>query len=150
MKKIIKLSNCYFATGLIFCLYSIISHNNQVLNIEDTYYVISANHFALIISLIYLVFGALSLVIEKYLSFGIKAFQYIMFTIPFAYFIFSEDSVYDNTLYNLENPIAFKWHTELIPIGLISSFSISIVLFFSLFVFAFWKWKKKQSSKSHL
>jgi hypothetical protein len=145
MKKLFKISYLYFATGLILCAYSIVSQNKQVLNIDDTYYVISGNDFAIFASLIYLVLGAIFLVIERYLSFGVKVFQYLMFNIPFVYFIFSDVSDYENPGYYLANPIAYKWKTELIPLGLISCFMISIILFFSLFGFAFWKWKKTAS-----
>jgi hypothetical protein len=145
MKKTIKISHLYFATGLILCLYSIISQNKQVLNIDDTYYVISGNDFAIFVSLIYLVLASIFLVIEKYLRFRIKVAQYLMFNIPFIYFIFSNIDDYNNPGYYLGNPIAYKWNTIYIPIGLISSFFISVILFFSLFVFAFWKWKKTAS-----
>ncbi len=146
MKKTLKISYLYFATGLILCLYSIVSQNNQILNIDDTYYVTSGNDFAKFTSLIYLVLGVIFLVIEKHLSFGIKISQFLMFNIPFVYFIFSDLSEYENPGYYLANPIAYKWRTELIPIGLISCFLVSIVLLFSLFVFAFWKWKKMAST----
>lgn len=146
MKKTFKISYFYFATGLILCLYSIVSQNKQVFNVGDTYYVISGKDFAIFTSLIYLVLGAIFLVIEKYLSLGVKIFQYLMFNIPFVYFIFSDLSDYENPGYYLANPIAYKVHTELIPLALISCFLISIALFFVLFVFAFWKWKKKTST----
>lgn len=148
MKKIFKISYLYFATGLILCLYSIVSQNKQVLNLDDTYYVISGNDFAIFSALIYLVFGAIFLVIEKYLSFGIKVFQYLMFNIPFVYFIFSDVSDYENPGYYLGNPIAYKVNTELIPLGLISCFFISIVLFFSLFGFTLWKRIKRPSNNN--
>lgn len=148
MKKTIKISYLYFATGVILCLYSIISQNKQVLNVYDTYYVISGNDCAIFISLIYLVLGVIFLVIEKYLRFGIIVFQYIMFNIPFVYFIFSDVGDYDNPLYYLTNPIAYMWKTELIPHGLIFCFLISIVIFFSFFVFAFWKWRKRPAYNS--
>ena len=148
MKKIIKISYFYFATGLILCLYSIISLNKQILNVYDTYYVISGNDFAIFVSIIYLVLGVTFLVIEKYLSFGIKVFQYLTFNIPFFYFIFSDIIDHDKPLYYLTNPIAFKWKTEYIPLGLIISFLTSIALFFSLFVFAFWKWRKQSAYNS--
>lgn len=150
MKKTIKVSYFYFATGLILCLYSIISQNKQVLNIDDTYYVISGNDFTIFVSLIYLVLGAIFLVIEKYLSFGIKVFQYLMFNIPFVYFVFSDLSDYNNPGYYLGNPIAYKWNTVYIPVGLTICFLISVVLFFALFVFAFWKWKKQPAYNSSL
>ena len=145
MKKIFKISYFYFATGLILCLYLIVSQNKQVLNVHDTYYVISANDFAIFASLIYLVLGVIFLVIERYLSFGIKVLQYLMFNIPFVYFIFSDSIVNENTEYYLANPIAYMWNTELIPLGLIFFVLISIALLFSLFVYAFWKWKKTAS-----
>jgi hypothetical protein len=142
MVKKFKISYLYFATGLILCLYSIVSQNKQVLNIHDTFYVISGNDFAIFTTLIYLVLGVIYLVIENYLSLGIKMFQYLMFNIPLIYLMFSDLSDYKNTGYYLTNPIAYKWNTELIPLGLISCFLISIAFFFSLFVFSFWKWKK--------
>lgn len=145
MKKINKISYFYFATGLILSLYSIISQNTQVLNLDDTYYAISGKDFAMFVSLIYLVLGVIFLEIEKYLRSGIKVFQYLMFNIPFIYFIFSDMSDYNNLGYYLGNPIAYKWNTFYIPVGLIFCFLISIILFISLFVFAFWKWKKKTS-----
>ena len=145
MRKTIKISYFYFATGIILCLYSIISQNKQVLNIHDTYFVISANDFAIFASLIYLVLGVIFLVIEKYLSFGIKVLQYLMFNIPFIYFMFSDLSDYENPRYYLANPIAYMWNTQLIPKGLIFCFILSIGIFLSLFVFAFWKWKKTAS-----
>ena len=145
MKKTIKISYLYFATGLILCLYSIVSQNKQVLNVDDTYYVISGNHFALFVSIIFLVFGAIFLVIGKYLRFGIKVAQYLMFNIPFIYFIFSNVDNYNNPEIYLGNPTAYKWITEYIPMGMYFCFLISIVLFFLLFVFAFWKWKKTAS-----
>jgi hypothetical protein len=145
MEKTIKISYLYFATGIILCLYSIVNQNKQVLNVDDTYYVISGNHFALFVSIIYLVFGSIFLVIEKYLRFGIKVAQYLMFNIPFIYFIFSNIDDYNNPGYYLGNPIAYKWNTIYIPIGLTFCFLISIILFFSMFGFAFWKWKKTAS-----
>jgi hypothetical protein len=148
MKKTKKISYLYFATGLILCLYSFVSQNKQILNIDDTYYVISGNDFAIFISLIYLVLGAIFLVIEKYLSLRIKVIQYLMFNIPFIYFIFSDISEYNNPGYYLGNPIAYKWNTVYIPVGLIFCFLTSIILFISLFVFAFWKWKKRPAANS--
>ncbi len=145
MKKTIKISHLYFVTGLILCLYSIISQNKQVLNIDDTYYVISGNDFAIFVSLIYLVLGSIFLVIEKYLRFRIKAAQYLMFNIPFVYFVFSDLSDYNSPGYYLGNPIAYKWNTIYIPVGLIFCLIISIFIFFSLFAFALWKWKKTAS-----
>lgn len=142
MQKKIKISYLYFATGLILCLYSIISQNKQILNIDDTYYVISGNDFAIFLSIIYLVIVSVFLFTEKYLRFGIKVTQYLMFNIPFIYFIFSNIDDYNNPGYYLGNPIAYKWNTVYIPIGLIFCFLISIILFFSLFALAFWKWKK--------
>ena len=145
MRKTIKISYFYFATGIILCLYSILSQNKQIFNVEDTYYVISGNDFAIFVSLIYLVIGSIFLVIERYLRLIIKVVQYLMFNIPFIYFIFSNINDYNNPGYYLMNPIAYKWNTIYIPIGLIFCFSISVVLIFSLFGFAFWKWKKTTS-----
>lgn len=124
-------------------MHSIVSQNKQVLNVDDTYYVISGTDFAIFTSLIYLVIGVFFLFFEKYSSFGIKVLQYIMFNIPFVYFMLSDVIDYENPGYYLANPIAYKWKAEFIPLGLILCFGISIVLFFSLFVFTFWKWKKK-------
>jgi hypothetical protein len=106
---------------------------------------LSGNDFAIFVSLIYLVIGSIFLVIERYLRLRIKVVQYLMFNIPFIYFIFSNINDYNNPGYYLMNPIAYKWNTIYIPIGLIFCFSISIVLIFSLFGFAFWKWKKMTS-----
>ncbi len=146
MKKIIKISYLYFATGLILALYSILNGENQALNIDDTYYVISANNFALLITLIYLILGVIFLVIEKYLSRGIKVFQYITFNIPLIYFLFSDFIVNDSPLYYLTNPIAYEWFETYIPTALIFSFLLSIFLFFILFLYAFWKWRKKNKA----
>jgi len=146
MKKINKISYFYFATGLTLSLYSIFSQKNQVLNIDDTYYVISGNNFALFVSLIYLIFSTIFLVMEKYIGSGLKVFQYLMFNIPFIYFIFVDLDKYNNPGYYLGNPIAYKWNTMYIPIGLIFCFLISIILFFSYFGYAFWKWKNNKAS----
>lgn len=143
MKKIFKISYLYFTTGLILALYSIFKQENQDFNIDDTYYVISANDFALFVALIYLIIGLLYLVIENYLSKGIKIFQYLLFNIPFFYFIFSDLSVYNNPGYYLGNPIAFKWNTIYIPVALIFAFLLSIVLMLILYVSAFMKWRNK-------
>gem|GEM_PF-6924398 len=75
MKKIIKISHLYFATGIILSLYSITSQNKQVFNIDDTFYVISGNDFAIFVSLLYFASGSIFLVIEKYLRFRIKVTQ---------------------------------------------------------------------------
>ena len=80
--------------------------------------------------------------IEKYLRFGIKAAQYLMFNIPFIYFMFSNIDAYNNPGYYLGNPIAYKWNTIYIPLGQTFCFLISVIVFFALFGFAFWKWKK--------
>jgi hypothetical protein len=145
MKKIIKISYLYFATGLILCLYSFISQNQQVLNVDDTYYMITGNDFAIFVSLVYLILGAIFLVIDNFISFRIKVLQYLMFNIPFVYFVFSDLSDYNNPGYYLGNPIAYKLNTIYIPVGLILCFLISIALFLALFMFAFWKWKKTAS-----
>jgi hypothetical protein len=144
MKNNIKTSNFYFATGLLLCLFSIVSKNKQVLNIYDTYYVISGNDFAVFISLIYLAVGVLYLVIEKHLHFGLKVLQYLMFTIPIVYFIYLNGNDFDTPEYYLANPIAYQWKTVLLAEVLIYGFLLSIVLLLILFVFAFWKWKKSK------
>lgn len=141
MKKVFKISYLYFATGLILCLYSFVSQNKQVLNIEDTYYVISGTDFAIFVSLIYLVLAVFFLVIDKLISLKLKVFQYLMFNIPFVYFMFSDKSDFIDPVYYLMNPIAYKWNTIYIPNGLIFCFLISIICLFLLCGFAFWKWK---------
>lgn len=145
MKKIFKISYLYFATGLILCLYSLVSQANQVLNVDDTYYVISGNDFAIFVFIIYLFLGVIFLVIEKFISSNVKKFQFLMFTIPFIYFVFSDLSDDDKPGFYLTNPIVYQWNTIYIPFGLIFCFLISIICFFSLFGFAFWKWKKTAS-----
>ena len=143
MKKIFKISYLYFATGLILALCSILNQENQEFNLYDKYYVISANDFALFVSLIYLIIGLIFLVIEDYLRKGIKVFQYLLFNIPVIYFIFSDLSVYNNPGYYLGNPIAFKWNTTYIPVVLIFSLILSSILILILYVFAFIKWRMK-------
>jgi hypothetical protein len=143
MKKIFKISYLYFATGLILALCSILNQENQEFNLYDKYYVISANDFALFVSLIYLIIGLIFLVIEDYLRKGIKVFQYLLFNIPVIYFIFSDLSVYNNPGYYLGNQIAFKWNTIYIPVVLIFSLILSSILILILYVFAFIKWRMK-------
>ena len=139
IKKINKISYFYFITGLIISLYSIISQNKQVLNLDDTYYVIFGNDFALFVFLIYLVFGSLFLVIEKHLRFRMTVFQYLMFTIPYLYFVFSDLTFYNTPVNYLINPIAYKWIYIYIPVGLIICFYLSIILFIAFFVYAFFE-----------
>ncbi len=141
MKKINKISYFYFSTGLFLCLYTIVSQHTPDLNIYDTYYVILVNDFAAFISLLYLIFGSIFLVMEKYISSGLKVFQYLMFNIPFIYFTLPNWD-HNNPGYYLGNPVAFKLNTMYIPVGLTICFLISIVLFLFYFGYAFWRWKK--------
>jgi hypothetical protein len=145
MKKIIKISYLYFATGIILCLYHFLSQEVPSLNIHDTYYVVSANHFAIFVALIYLILGIIFLVIERYLRIGIKVFQYLMFNIPFIYFLFSDITDYNPRLI-FENPVLFKWLTIYIPLVLFYCFISSIILIFILFFFALWKWIKSNKA----
>ncbi len=139
IKKINKTSYFYIATGLIISLFSIVSQNKQVLNFDDIYYVTSGNDLALYVFLIFLVFGTLFLVIEKHLSFRITVFQYLTFTIPFLYFIFS-DCIINNIPGNyLINPIANKLINIYIPVGLLVCFYLSIILFIAFFVYSFFE-----------
>ena len=139
IKKINKTSYFYIATGLIISLFSIVSQNKQVLNFDDIYYVTSGNDLALYVFLIFLVFGTLFLVIEKHLSFRMTVFQYLMFTIPYLYFVFSDLTFYNTPPNYLINPIAYKWIYIYIPVGLIICFYLSIILFIAFFVYAFFE-----------
>ena len=136
IKKINKTYYFYFIKGLIISLYSIVS---QILNFDDTYYVIFGNDFALFVFLIYLVFGSLFLVIEKHLSFRMTVFQYLMFTIPFLYFVFSDLTFYNTPPNYFINPIEYKWIYIYIPVGLIICFYLSIILFIAFFVYSFFE-----------
>lgn len=68
-----------------------------------------------------------------------------MFNIPFVFFVFSNLSDYKSPGYYLGNPIAYKWNTIIIPVGLLFCFIISLFVFFSIFMLALWKWKKTAS-----
>ena len=147
IKKINKTSYFYIATGLIISLFSIVSQNKQVLNFDDMYYVISGNDFALYVFLIYLILGALFLVIEKHLSFIMTVFQYLMFTIPLLYFVFSDLSFYNTPVNYLVNPIEYKWNYIYIPVALIICFYLSIILFIAFFVYAFFEVIQRKKCK---
>ena len=118
MKKNKGTSYLYFGSGIILSLYSISSQNKQTLNIDDTYYVFFAKDFALFVLAIYLIIGCIYLVVEKYIDYRIKVFQYLMFNIPLIYYIFSDLINHNNSGYYLADPIAFKLEVVYIPVTL--------------------------------
>lgn len=139
-------SYLYFGTGLVLALYHFVSGQSLSLNIRDTYYVVSANLFALALLFFYLVPGTMFLVIERYLNFRVKIVQYLAFNIPFIYFLFVDPAGYSPRML-FERPLLFKWLTVYIPLGLLYCFLLSIVLVFVLFFLAFRKWLKSRKAK---
>jgi hypothetical protein len=139
MKKLKKISYLYFASGIILSLYAIVSQNKQTLNIDDTYYVFFAKDFAFFVLSIYFIIGIVFLAVEKYADFRIKVFQYLMFNIPFIYYIFSDLINHNNPGYYLAHPIAFKWEVVYIPVTLYLTFLTSLLILISLIVFSVFK-----------
>lgn len=146
MEKLKKISYLYFATGIILSLYSILSQNKQTLNIDDTYYVFFAKDFAFFVLIIYLIIGVLLLSIENHINWRIKLIQYIMFNVPFIYYIFSDLLNHNNPGYYLAHPIAFKWEVVYIPITLYLTFLTSLIIFISIIFFGIFKMLKYKNA----
>jgi hypothetical protein len=135
MKRLQKIPYLYFTIGLTICLYSLISQNTPTLNIHDTYLVFSPKVFAFIVILIYTTISLSYILIEKHLRYPFQLTQFLMFCVPFSYFIFSDLIPHNDPEYYLEHPTASAWETVYTPMILSFSFLVSIITFIGFVIF---------------
>lgn len=144
MKRLRSVSYLYFMVGLIICLYLLISENTQTLNVKDTYFVVSARDFAFFVMVIYAVIGLGYVFIRRYIRYAVQFAQFLMFCIPFLYYVFSDFINHNDPDYYLTNPIAFKWEVFYVPVVLCLSFLGSIIVFSGLVIFSAIKMLKEK------
>lgn len=144
MKRLRGISYLYFMVGILICLYLLISENTQTLNVQDTYFVVSARDFAFFVMVIYLVIGLGYVFIGKYIRYAVQLAQFLMFCIPFLYYVFSDFINHNNPDYYLTNPLAYKWEVLYVPVVLCLSFLGSIIVFSGFIIFSTIKMLKEE------
>ncbi|WP_200107024.1 hypothetical protein [Flavobacterium agrisoli] len=139
MEKLKKVANLYFITGIVLTLYTLISQNDQSLNIHDTYFVLLPSTFAIATVFIFLLIGLILLVVDQFIKYKFKIFQFLMFSIPFVYFIFSDIINRNNPGYYLSHPITFEWEVVYIPVTMFFIFLMSLLLLIVFIIYSVFK-----------
>lgn len=119
----------FILLGIVLALISFTSHKNQVINIDETYYVISSSHFGIVLLILFLVTAILSFAFQKFLSKKLLWIQLLFFALPLTYFM-----IYDiitqpySSGYYFAHPFLSKLQTAYLPIGFLVIFLVSILL----------------------
>lgn len=119
----------FILLGIILTLISFISDKKQVINIDDTYYVISSSHFGIVLLLLFLIPAILSFAFQKYISKKLLLIQLLFFALPLTYFM-----LYDiitqpySPGYYFAHPFLSELQAVYLPIGFLAIFLVSILL----------------------
>ncbi|PVX44426.1 hypothetical protein C8C85_0159 [Flavobacterium sp. 103] len=115
--------------GVILASISFINHKNQVINIYDTYYIISSSDFGIVLLLLFLIPAILSFTFQKFVSKKLLWIQLLFFALPIIYFmIYDIVTQHYSPGYYFAHPFLFELQTVYLPIGFLVIFLVSILL----------------------
>lgn len=128
MKKQLPIT-IFILLGIILALFSFISPKDQVINIYDTYYIISSSHFGIVLLLLFLIPALLSFTFQKFISKKLIWAQLLFFAMPLTYFmIYNIITQPYSPGYYFAHPFLSELQAVYLPIGFLFIFLVSIVL----------------------
>ena len=126
-----------FTIGICLSVISLLSNQDQVLNHDDTYYVIRCKDFSGLLFSIFVIMSITYFSIQKYCNRRIGILQIVAFSVSIIYFL-----IYDlitepfSPGYSYANPISFKFGTIYIPLVFLFVFLSSLILFVANIIIA--------------
>ena len=125
----------FLTSGLLLAAISILNGKMQSLNLGDTYYLISAGHFAILIVLIFLCQAVLYYFIRHHRREILGIIQLVTFAIPLLYFMFYDNIVPKPTPANYPS-FWYSLQEHYIPMMMTYMFVISILLLMRNMIYA--------------
>jgi hypothetical protein len=119
----------FILLGVILAFITFISHKNQVINIDDNYFVINSSDFGIVLLILFLVPAILSFAFQKFISKKLLWIQLLFFALPVIYFM-----IYDiitqpySPGYYFAHSFLSELQTVYLPIGFLTIFLVSILL----------------------
>jgi len=136
--------------GIGLALWSFIFAYPQILNIKDTYFVISPQVFSIFVLAFYTIFAATYFITRKYSNYLFGLLNIFFITLPIIYFIYSnsqEDQITEISYY-ITHQSEMAWKTVYIPNAFKIFFSIGIFMLLLNIILSIAKFKKPGKSAS--